>query len=203
MPGFASKLGRLGEAKGVEYRKVEPLLREPGRVHTTGVRRYRHCIFLEQVNCLGYGLDGLTVEEHTCRMAALTKRPDNVAGTSTAEGDQWSAASLGLGKRYPEILASGEHHRTGVRDFFDVFMPRQIAGEDDVGTGKRSQMLGLYFVAYYDQATRRRFAERLDNQIRTLIRRVECGRYVVVVLVGDELKFPGGHGRMVRPAPRS
>ena len=113
--------------------------------------------FSDEINGPSYGIDGLTVEEHTCRMGALAKRPDNVARAATAEGDQWRAARLGLGKRYPEILAiqrtpSHEHWR-----FFDVFMPRQIAGEDYVGAGKRSQMLGLYFVADNNQATRSAF----------------------------------------------
>ena len=132
-------------------------------------------------------------------MGALAKRPDNVARAAAAEGNQWRAARLGLGKRYPEILASSEHHRTSIGDFFDVFTPRQIASEDYVGAGKRSQMLGLYFVADNNQATRRRFAERLDYQIRAFIRGVERGRDVVVILVDDEFKILDGDGRMDYP----
>jgi hypothetical protein len=60
-------------------------------------------------------------------------------------------------------------------------------------------MFGLYFVADNNQATRRRFAERLDYQIRSFIRGVERGRDVVVILVDDEFKILGGDGRMDDP----
>src|SRR5690606_16533896 len=151
-----------------QYSHVKALFREALRIGTAGVGSDALTAELEPFDCIDDGFLALARKQNARRLTACLWRLYDVHRSATPEGDQRRTASLRLGQRNAEILASGKYHRTSAGERLHIGIARQKAGELDVWRRQFAKLRRLLSFADHHQLAVRHGAEGFDHEIRAL-----------------------------------
>ena len=115
---------------------------------------------------------------------------DGLEGATSAVGDDWCAAGLGLDGGDAEVFFGGEYEGFGMLHFVSEHLKGLVAHHRDVGLGDGLGLLEVGAVADDDELPVGHLVEGFDDQFDFLVRHHARGGQVVVLLV-----LAAGEGR--------